>query len=93
MVIGRNKGRDDWEFCDLDVWLIFPFVVGWEGGVGGGRYTEGVSTTLGISHVEIISRRERDDRVSQNPLVCLIFPFIARREGVAVPVAGLASIP
>ena len=67
---------------------MFPFVVGWEGGVGGGRYTDGVSTTLGVSHVETKSRWERDDRVSQNPVVCLIFPFIARREGVAVPVAG-----
>ena len=45
--------------------------------------------------METKSRRERDDRVSQNPLVCLIFPFIPRREGVAVPVpvAGVASIP
>ena len=32
--------------------------------------------------------------MTQNPDVCLIFSFsfIARREGVAVPVAGLASI-
>ena len=29
----------------------------------------------------------------QNSVVCLIFPFIARREGVAVPVAGMASMP
>lgn len=32
--------------------------------------------------------QKRDDRLSQNPLVCLIFPFIARRESVAVDVAG-----
>ena len=59
----------------------------------GSKYTEGVSTTLEVSHVEIISRRERDDRLSQNPVVCLVFSFIARREGVAVPVAGLAGMP
>ena len=25
------------EFCDLDVWLMFPFVVGCECGVVGGK--------------------------------------------------------
>ncbi len=68
-----------------------------------GRYTERVrsssssssSSSSILSHMEYKEQeRERDDLVTQNPDVCLIFSFsfIARREGVAVPVAGLASI-